>query len=126
MARFEIHLFPARDHTAKPAILSMEDWSRVVRAAMAFGATEREVFAHHDARQFAKAIRTALNQPPRPLPTHRRSHVLDYLQPADHKANLEPMRESGLLDQVLALFDGPDGVQVVRATAREHRALAPR
>ncbi len=120
----EILLFPAQRHeSTKPLRLSSQCWTRVLRAAMAFGGLDLERWNVSEARQFASALRFALD-PPAPAQTSSpRFAVFPVSTQADPGLPLREPDVRPTVDAVVEMFEQAGGVVAERAPESALRAL---
>jgi hypothetical protein len=109
------------DASMKPLRLPGEVWTKVLAAAQVHGGLVQERFNASEARQFAHAVRAALEPPPAsPAPT--RFAVFSAAK-ADSGLPLREPEVRPLVDQVLEVFE-QGSVLVQRATESALRALS--
>jgi hypothetical protein len=122
---FDVLIFPfPHDEQTVPVRISSEFWTRTLRAAEANGALILERYSAAEARQFARAVRAAL-EPPTAVEAPRRFAV--FVQPRPDPG--APLRDPAVradVEAVLAVFEKGAVLVQPRVTPTALRALPDR
>jgi hypothetical protein len=120
---FDILVFQMpSDESMKPIRLPGTLWNQILAAAQANGGLVQERFNASEARQFARAVRAALEQPPASNAPAR--FAVFNVAKADPGLPLRDPVVRPLVDQVLAVFDA--GAVLTQRTTESALRVIPR